>query len=110
MRTQKTTATGTSPSPCYQRHVSYLTKNTAFAQIQLLRRQPRRPSQPGMDDSGLRLVVTQLRNELVNCGEVRVGPEPLDKLHENAMTIELSLIHISEPTRRTPISYAVFCL
>ena len=24
--------------------------------------------------------------------------------------IELSLIHISEPTRRTPISYAVFCL
>src|SRR5680860_1824473 len=23
---------------------------------------------------------------------------------------ELSLIHISEPTRRTPISYAVFCL
>src|SRR5665647_708864 len=24
--------------------------------------------------------------------------------------LELSLIHISEPTRRTPISYAVFCL
>ena len=24
--------------------------------------------------------------------------------------IYLSLIHISEPTRRTPISYAVFCL
>ena len=24
--------------------------------------------------------------------------------------IALSLIHISEPTRRTPISYAVFCL
>ena len=24
--------------------------------------------------------------------------------------VELSLIHISEPTRRTPISYAVFCL
>src|SRR5664279_2079148 len=23
---------------------------------------------------------------------------------------DLSLIHISEPTRRTPISYAVFCL
>src|SRR5665647_3223767 len=23
--------------------------------------------------------------------------------------VELSLIHISEPTRRTPISYAVFC-
>src|SRR5680860_1711953 len=28
---------------------------------------------------------------------------PLSALH-------LSLIHISEPTRRTPISYAVFCL
>src|SRR5680860_998219 len=27
-----------------------------------------------------------------------------------APRIELSLIHISEPTRRTPISYAVFCL
>src|SRR5664279_1982548 len=25
-------------------------------------------------------------------------------------TYDLSLIHISEPTRRTPISYAVFCL
>src|SRR5680860_1697330 len=25
-------------------------------------------------------------------------------------THHLSLIHISEPTRRTPISYAVFCL
>src|SRR5665647_3861196 len=24
--------------------------------------------------------------------------------------VTLSLIHISEPTRRTPISYAVFCL
>ena len=28
--------------------------------------------------------------------------------HENEY--DLSLIHISEPTRRTPISYAVFCL
>src|SRR5664279_6051464 len=26
------------------------------------------------------------------------------------LTVLLSLIHISEPTRRTPISYAVFCL
>ena len=30
---------------------------------------------------------------------------------DNGSTDEsLSLIHISEPTRRTPISYAVFCL
>src|SRR5664279_4305069 len=27
-----------------------------------------------------------------------------------AIGLTLSLIHISEPTRRTPISYAVFCL
>src|SRR5664279_713628 len=27
-----------------------------------------------------------------------------------APALDLSLIHISEPTRRTPISYAVFCL
>ena len=28
----------------------------------------------------------------------------------NVAVVALSLIHISEPTRRTPISYAVFCL
>src|SRR5665647_3862131 len=28
----------------------------------------------------------------------------------SCMVVMLSLIHISEPTRRTPISYAVFCL
>ena len=28
----------------------------------------------------------------------------------NIQPVALSLIHISEPTRRTPISYAVFCL
>src|SRR5665647_1799723 len=29
---------------------------------------------------------------------------------KNSKEYKLSLIHISEPTRRTPISYAVFCL
>src|SRR5664279_6168727 len=29
---------------------------------------------------------------------------------EAMLNLHLSLIHISEPTRRTPISYAVFCL
>src|SRR5664279_1972744 len=28
----------------------------------------------------------------------------------NLIYVSLSLIHISEPTRRTPISYSVFCL
>ena len=28
----------------------------------------------------------------------------------DVLWLDLSLIHISEPTRRTPISYAVFCL
>ena len=40
--------------------------------------------------------------------------EPLDRWYEIGSVITivdaLSLIHISEPTRRTPISYAVFCL
>src|SRR5665647_3877354 len=31
-------------------------------------------------------------------------------LEINGIARTLSLIHISEPTRRTPISYAVFCL
>ena len=32
------------------------------------------------------------------------------KLVKSLQVNALSLIHISEPTRRTPISYAVFCL
>ena len=32
------------------------------------------------------------------------------ELCDRVMVMYLSLIHISEPTRRTPISYAVFCL
>src|SRR5680860_1827298 len=35
------------------------------------------------------------------------------RLHDTTSVkyvLTLSLIHISEPTRRTPISYAVFCL
>src|SRR5680860_150684 len=33
-----------------------------------------------------------------------------DNAIDQAAMCILSLIHISEPTRRTPISYAVFCL
>ena len=34
----------------------------------------------------------------------------MERLILKAKSVDLSLIHISEPTRRTPISYAVFCL
>eukprot|EP01016_Furgasonia_blochmanni_P040187 TRINITY_DN50_c0_g1_i7.p1 TRINITY_DN50_c0_g1~~TRINITY_DN50_c0_g1_i7.p1 ORF type:complete len:132 (-),score=11.96 TRINITY_DN50_c0_g1_i7:12-407(-) len=34
----------------------------------------------------------------------------LDVSNSDDSVVDLSLIHISEPTRRTPISYAVFCL
>ena len=43
----------------------------------------------------------------------RVGCETLTTTNKVVLAGEvrgLSLIHISEPTRRTPISYAVFCL
>ena len=44
------------------------------------------------------------------------APEQVARMHElfgttgTETSLQLSLIHISEPTRRTPISYAVFCL
>src|SRR5680860_1801769 len=38
------------------------------------------------------------------------GPRHDQRLSHHRDTLDLSLIHISEPTRRTPISYAVFCL
>src|SRR5664279_1621568 len=42
-----------------------------------------------------------------------LGPDAIDDQpdrHIALVEFALSLIHISEPTRRTPISYAVFCL
>src|SRR5665647_1146166 len=41
-------------------------------------------------------------------GEIFIGYDRAAHLVKSDW--ELSLIHISEPTRRTPISYAVFCL
>ena len=47
--------------------------------------------------------------ETAGCtGCTRVGV--CGKKPDLAAMQDLSLIHISEPTRRTPISYAVFCL
>ena len=39
-----------------------------------------------------------------------VMSDPAYHLRQTALGLELSLIHISEPTRRRGISYAVFCL
>src|SRR5665647_2450663 len=49
-------------------------------------------------ESSLRLISTCLEQRH-RINTIRAGTRTL-----------LSLIHISEPTRRTPISYAVFCL
>ena len=38
------------------------------------------------------------------------GDKKVRVAKKTGKVIDLSLIHISEPTRRTPISYAVFCL
>src|SRR5665647_3948635 len=55
--------------------------------------------------------------EVIDCYGLHVLPGVIDShvhFREPGLThkedLELSLIHISEPTRRTPISYAVFCL
>src|SRR5680860_958589 len=46
----------------------------------------------------------------IRCGNLALAcNEPVQLLKLGAPYC-LSLIHISEPTRRTPISYAVFCL
>ena len=43
--------------------------------------------------------------------ETQIAALPQDEAASQSMAqTALSLIHISEPTRRTPISYAVFCL
>src|SRR5680860_1577537 len=47
----------------------------------------------------------RLRDLLFNAGET-----DSIVIDSTQRTYTLSLIHISEPTRRTPISYAVFCL
>src|SRR5665647_3867754 len=53
----------------------------------------------------------QIARALHEAGYLRVKWDDLDgETWWETTTKGLSLIHISEPTRRTPISYAVFCL
>ena len=42
--------------------------------------------------------------------EINPTVEDIKVIKRETKVQKLSLIHISEPTRRTPISYAVFCL
>ncbi len=61
----------------------------------------------GAEDADIVLVGPQVRCALASVREwvpVKVPVLAVDT------PVVLSLIHISEPTRRTPISYAVFCL
>src|SRR5680860_1893833 len=53
----------------------------------------------------------RLREELLaQAPECVLGVLDLGLRSRHRQYLMLSLIHISEPTRRTPISYAVFCL
>ena len=45
--------------------------------------------------------------QIISCQDLKTAKE---QLLCGGVSLILSLIHISEPTRRTPISYAVFCL
>src|SRR5680860_977097 len=57
--------------------------------------------------AALIVVVLMLYNTVTNIIKI-IGLGMTD--HPLIAVEDLSLIHISEPTRRTPISYAVFCL
>src|SRR5680860_1174887 len=73
----------------------------------------------GSGDEGAKFwlgVLTELRNRgltdvlIVCCDGLSGFPDAIEAVWPQATVQTLSLIHISEPTRRTPISYAVFCL
>src|SRR5665647_3848779 len=65
-------------------------------------------------DGGEDLLVVPVLLDLtlgLDLGEIGVVKDSVVCSPHRAVAQEdLSLIHISEPTRRTPISYAVFCL
>src|SRR5664279_5934111 len=48
--------------------------------------------------------------ELLHSFEYEESEKMFSKVIDETPECAMSLIHISEPTRRTPISYAVFCL
>ena len=52
---------------------------------------------------------SQENSQQISCGPFLCDTTTM-RFYKNNVELNLSLIHISEPTRRTPISYAVFCL
>src|SRR5680860_1803138 len=66
------------------------------------------PSQPKQDEQDPHQTAEQKAQEDSH-NHVPAQHRPHKKCHLH-IPQPLSLIHISEPTRRTPISYAVFCL
>src|SRR5680860_1789457 len=56
------------------------------------------------------IVLEPVRLEKRTEGRQSRADKVRERLADLGITEQLSLIHISEPTRRTPISYAVFCL
>src|SRR5665647_2590931 len=58
----------------------------------------------------LLLLVTVVRGAAVERAALVARIGAIAWVVSSAVFLVLSLIHISEPTRRTPISYAVFCL
>ena len=82
-----------------------------FGQLCLLFfRQPDLPSAVGRGRAMLCApkIVRRKAFELKTQAAIRNAFDPQQGQQQAAQ--HLSLIHISEPTRRTPISYAVFCL
>ena len=62
------------------------------------------------ENGGLPDIITCCRFSLHDAAPLKDSLMNLAMTNEAGAVYNLSLIHISEPTRRTPISYAVFCL
>ena len=64
----------------------------------------------GLNISGDEVIVTSVSVEETPGYTIPPGVEREEFINNNTVVPELSLIHISEPTRPRLISYAVFCL
>ena len=83
--------------------------DAAFKEAKTVKGQPTAIIAKTVKGKGVSFMENQVgwHGKAPNDEEYKVAMEELEKAGE---ALCLSLIHISEPTRRTPISYAVFCL